>query len=246
MRRNNRNKLAKDQERVQTQIIRQGRLDKAVALLNSSRSQVGTVTVAERDIGGGIARSLGAFSTMGMEVVRTKLTYALTTVYQAPSADNTGAIYFTAGQGANFSDYATTFDQYRIVVAAVKFSPTSPNSTSNLSYIVPRLWTAIDHDDAIVPAGRSVVQSYGSCLESPPNTGVVRVTRPQVATAVYGGVTFNAYGAASMRWIDVASPAAQHYGVKYCIEAAAATQGSGTVYGYTIDVELYTEFRSTR
>ncbi len=246
MKRINRARVIRDQERVQQQQIQRDRVDKAVALLNSSRSQVGTVVVAERDLVGPVPRLLLPFNSMGTELIRTKMTYALATVYQIPSIDSTAGIYFTAGQAAQFSDYATVFDQYRIVTAAVKFAPTSPNSTSNLSYIVPRIWTAIDYDDAIQPGSRAVVQAYGSCLESPPNTGVIRVLQPRIASAVYGGVTFNAYGNDTMKWIDVASPAAQHYGIKYCIEAAAAAQGSGTVYGYTIDIELYVEFKCTR
>lgn len=137
----------------------------------------------------------------------------------------------------NSSEFINLFDQYKITGVKVKCLPrTDQVSAANAS--ASYLYYAVDYDDAN-PPNVNDLQQYQ-------NVKTVRGDRPfsfffspRVATAVYGGSLFNAYGN-SKSWIDCSSPNAPHYGWKLWWNAASFATGYDMLWTY------YVKFRNVR
>jgi hypothetical protein len=144
----------------------------------------------------------------------------LSTVNQA------GAFNFALTQIQNAASYETVFDMYRIDYVKLEFKPTSNaiGSPAAVSTSYPALYTVIDYDDSTNLTGISAAQQYDNCMIIEAHESASRAFHPRLALPAYGGVTFNAYTNAVNVWVDVASPATLHYGVKWYLQAATAAQ----------------------
>jgi hypothetical protein len=209
-------------------------------------NQYGTIAIIPTDWTGALIAGLSGYSTNAMQVFRTRQVYSVGPLVQIANAINNGTITFVATSAQNFANLATVFDQYRIRVASVSFTPqiTVSSLVAGLGSTItnPRIYTCIDLDDTGAVT-QATIQQYDSCVITPPCNGVCRALRPHIAVAAYSG-TFTSYMNVVDQWIDVASSGVIHYGVKYVVEPAMT--GQTVLQAYDVDVTLFMEFRSTR
>lgn len=149
------------------------------------------------------------------------------------------ATSFSVSSLDQITSLQAVFDQYRIpLIEALLIPRLAANvtgATSNTGLCV----TVVDYDDAsnlsTVQAGLDYVNALvGSGLD-----GHYRCFQPHVAVAAYSG-TFTSFANEPSPWIDAASPAVAHYGLKVGCTA------TDTAYTYDLVVRLHTEWRNIR
>jgi hypothetical protein len=129
-------------------------------------------------------------------------------------ADATGALSFTLSQLPNVSELTTLFDQYRVERLEYTFYPSytmgTPANTSTC------IITAIDYDDATVPASVGALYQYENAQTRSGYIPFTESFKPHVAMAAYSGA-FTSYANRKSQWIDSASTGVIHYGLKFVI-----------------------------
>lgn len=123
------------------------------------------------------------------------------------------ATAFTIGSLAQFSDWATVFDQYMIDEIEVWLIPHIVSGDDAL------LYTVVDYDNATAFTSADQPNSYSNVAVSRIQEGHYRRFVPHVAVASYSG-TFVSFTNVPATWIDWASPNVQHYGFKVATGAA--------------------------
>jgi hypothetical protein len=166
-------------------------------------------------------------------------------IVQQSSSVVLGGLYNTLQQVAQYSTFTNLFDQYRIAKVRVVFRPMFVGGTSitaSSTFYMPQLWVVADYDDVSTPSNLATLQSYANCQTSMSETQIIEYA-PHTAVAAYAGA-FTSYGNETGRWFDAASPAVQHYGLKYGIDSG----GSGQVnfQSWTVNTQLHLEFRNVR
>lgn len=112
---------------------------------------------------------------------------------------------------ANYGEYTGLFDQYWIkeIEAWIEPSTIGGSNTNN-----PIWYSAIDLDDGNTPTAAAQVQSKQTAVASSVESGHYHRFKPHVAVAEYGSGAFTSYGNVPSGWVDSASPAVAHYGIK--------------------------------
>jgi hypothetical protein len=142
--------------------------------------------------------------------------------------------------GADFTSLAAVFDQYRIPIVEMTFTPHS-NSSSGTAPSSGQLLTVIDYDDSLGLGSIAAAVAYADCVSSPTYKMQRRCFRPRVAVAAYS-TAFTSYANLEAQWIDCSSPLVAHYGIK----AIADTGTAGSLVAWDVIIRCYFEFRSTR
>ena len=215
--------------------------DSAIEVASQSDGDAAALT--KMDFSDKVINALVPYGPGNANFMRTRLTYSGTTT-QTTVQDTLGAYAFDMSSVPGFSDLATVFDQYKIEAVSISFSPQTVFTDSTSTYNAPRLYTVIDYDDASAPTSLSVLRQYGTAVVTAPNKGVTRTLCPRQALLAYQGIATSGYVNSEASWVDVAYSQVQHYGVKYGIEQAAASQT--TLQLYRVDIVLYTAFRAAR
>jgi hypothetical protein len=148
-------------------------------------------------------------------------------------------VSFQFNQIAQYLELAAVFDQYRIVSAEVWITPQSSADISSAPS-TGQLASVLDFDDATNLTSFAAAQAYSTCVTSPQTCGHYRHIKPRVAMAVYAPSAFTSFGNIAAPWIDAASPAVEHYGIKL----AATTTSKPQVFDLSIRYHL--ELRSVR
>lgn len=224
--------------------------DKAAARKKASMEAVDPVCgpwigtqLVESDFDSRLIKSLAPFKrSQGAELVHTKLKYTPSTFSQAATVDGLYTLSFAASSFNGFSDLTSAFDQYKLMAVDVALEPMFTSTFGATGDIAPRLYTAIDYDDA-ASVSIANLQAYGSCIVCPPLCGVIRTFVPHQAVALYSGA-FTSFGNILPQWVDAASPGVLHYGLKMGLEAGQT--GQTALQRYSIEVTGYFAFRSTR
>jgi len=166
-------------------------------------------------------------------------TYALSSY---PASSSSGATFtavnFTVNSFGNLSALQALFDQYRIVMIEYWTIPRvtqSGTSGSNLGDLV----TVIDYDDSTVLTSFQSALDYQNSIMSNGADGHYRRFKPHAAVAAYSGA-FTSYANVESPWIDAASPAVQHYGIKTAWTITDAT------YYQDAFARVHTEWRNVR
>lgn len=165
------------------------------------------------------------------------------TVLAGTITTNTSAAFF---RGYSFQlsdcpspgDFTALFDQYRITRIDVSFLPSALDSTpaAQSSSLV---LTVVDYDDATAPTALGDLFEFNNCMVWSGTERLQLSLVPRVARALYTG-SFSGYESAEAPWIDIASPAVQHYGLKVAFGATYSVLSYLPVFRYHL------EFRSTR
>jgi len=153
---------------------------------------------------------------------------------------STGAIVYAAlginlSQFNNVTEYTALFDEYKFDQIEVWVDSGEVMSSSVGS---TEFYTAIDLDDANTPTNVTQVSGKQGAVVSMTGTAHYHKWRPHVAVATYSG-TFTSFGNAPSFWIDCASPAVAHFGLK------ASTNGfDGQIRVYNALIRAKISFRS--
>jgi hypothetical protein len=135
------------------------------------------------------------------------------------SASDQGYAYpFALNQIPSVTEFTTLFDKYRITMIDLTFSYNYLGSTTAASQQTVELYPALslfmDDDDAIIPTSKSDVQERMSVQRvsfSPLRQTISVKIRPRW-TQSRAGTSTNLAPVGT--WIDMSTPAVQHYGVK--------------------------------
>jgi len=168
--------------------------------------------------------------------------------YQQAFNQSTSPISFALGFQLNdipqYTTFTSLFDQYKILKVKVTFRPIlnvmdMHSATAALGY--PQTFvTLVDYDDATAPTSLDYCREYQSSVQRDFYKSFSITLKPKITLAAYSG-TFTSY-ASTTGYIDVASPAVQHYGVKGCTGSGL----SGYLQGWTISAEYWIDFRNIR
>lgn len=149
-----------------------------------------------------------------------------TGITQTVTNDNLGAMTFKLDDVANYSEYLAMFDRYKICAIKIRFIPqynVAQMATPNQNNVVPKLFTLIDVNDSSPPSNLNEMRQYSNVKVTRGYYQKKIYFRPMIAAGVYQGGT---YGAAmnTRGWISTSDYQVVHYGIKYGIDAAGATQ----------------------
>jgi hypothetical protein len=155
------------------------------------------------------------------------LTSSTTTGVQSGAAQA-----FTFGLFSGSASLASTFDQYRIDQLETWITATTPNSLASF----PILTTAVDLDDANVPASSNAVEDHIGAVTSDGPGGHYHKWKPHVAVAAYSGA-FTSYANLPSQFIDSASPNVSHFGLKaVCYSTGAVAINYDLIFRAVITV----------
>jgi len=137
----------------------------------------------------------------------------------AKSASDQGfAFPFSLNQLPSFGEFTTLFDKYRITSIDVTFSywfiASQPGTGSGTTEIWPVLNLFMDDDDAAIPTTKAEVLERMSLqrVAFAPTRQTISVTITPRFIQSRAGTSTNL--APVNTWIDMSTPAVQHYGVK--------------------------------
>lgn len=151
---------------------------------------------------------------------------------------------FQLDQLPGYTEFTTLFDQYRIPL--IEFQLISLQSTGSQvggGFTPCKLLSVVDYDDANAPATENDLLQYENVKVVGCITSHTIKFKPRIATALYGGAVFTAFGNGAAQWIDVASPSVPHYGIKLGITSAG---GAGNISNWSIYVKMTIELKSAR
>jgi len=161
---------------------------------------------------------------------------------------NNGSIANQIGDLDNFSALSATFDQYRIDFVEW-FIQTVSNAVDNTQDVspnqaVPQLYIVVDRDDDTALSGTSAARQYDNCMVVPASNSCHIRYRPSVTPAYYQAGSFVGYGTEESRWIDIASSAVPHYGIKFCVPGLGTSATSR--FTWNVECYLHTSWRNSR
>lgn len=145
---------------------------------------------------------------------------------QGAATDSLLGFSFQLSDLPGYTAFTSLYDQYRFIAVKCEYVPVNIPTTTNIAGVLtatptPVLHTCIDLDDANTPTAAVVLshQTYKCHGAYSPtcNAKYVRWFEPAVAMDAYQGA-FGGFASKSKQWIDSASPAVQHYGLKHWIE----------------------------
>jgi hypothetical protein len=155
--------------------------------------------------------------------------YATTTVTTAVAG-----LAFTLAGFAQYTEYTSLFDQYKIDEIELWFEP--QNSQSTVYANTGQYVTAIDLDDASTPGSYNSVLARSTSLVTEGQTAHYHKWQPHMAVAVYSGA-FTSFENVPADWLDVGSPNVQHYGFKF------AALPTSAVISYNVSIRARISFR---
>jgi len=127
---------------------------------------------------------------------------------------------FSTSDIIQFANFAQVFDQYkinRIECWLVPYGPATVIGYNNST----KIYSVVDYDDSNTPASNTALQEYQNCVTTRTCDGHYISFKPHIAVAAYGGA-FTQFKNEPSGWIDCASGAVQHYGVKLGIDNTTA------------------------
>lgn len=140
---------------------------------------------------------------------------------------------FTAGDIGQFGNFATVFDQYRIMSIEVWLTPIYQDIAGGNS--ASEMYTVIDYDDANTPSSASPLLQYTNVTSTTSYEGVYRKWRPHIPAATN---SLSQLQNKVSTWIDVASTAVPHYGLKIAVKSSTVT----TTYNMTY--RIWVQFKN--
>lgn len=165
-----------------------------------------------------------------------------------PTSPLFGSIAFEVGDLDDFSSLSAAFDQYRIDYVDVYIRPrsnlavspiaTSPNQSN------PSLYAVVDRDDTNTPTSIAQLRQYNECTECADYEGIHFGFIPSVTPAYYQSGSFVGYGVEEGKWIDVASSAVPHYGIKFAVSPLQAA--STAEIFWAVEAYVHTSWKSAR
>jgi len=128
----------------------------------------------------------------GRKIFSYKRNVLRTAIQQTQPLDLTGSMVFKLSDLSNVSEFTTLYDSYKIGKIVVRFIPQQnvQPMVSPLVTAVPKLFTVIDHDDAVTPVNINELREYETLKVARGLKEHKRIFRPAVAMALYGKEKF--------------------------------------------------------
>jgi hypothetical protein len=149
-----------------------------------------------------------------------------------------GAVNFSVSQLDQITTLQNLFDQYR--VKRLEAWITVAGQSGSASGTTAKWASVIDYDDSTVLSTYAAALDYQNCVETMYADAHYRTYVPHVAVATYSGA-FTSFANEVAPWIDAASSAVQHYGLKFAFQQNASSNNS--VY---LTWRAHVEFRNVR
>lgn len=187
-------------------------------------------------------------NTISCPIPRTSPTYTTRFIQEAQVlgsnlAPGAPTYYFSLSVLADASTYEAAFDQWKY--EAIRFTIRPWQNAIGLTDLTANsmveLYCVIDYDDATALTSAGQAQSKENCCVLQPGDSLQRTFSPHLASSVYQTGGFGGYSNNPPEWIDTASPAVQHYGVKLWIPTAHAAQV--LLQSWNVTIEHYISFR---
>jgi hypothetical protein len=134
------------------------------------------------------------------------------------AADQGFAWPFALNQVPSSTEFTNLFDKYRITKIDLTFSYWREGTTTSSDIVWPIMFLYMDDDDAAIPTTRNEAMERMSVqrVSFSPTRQTISVTiRPRWVQS-RGGTSTNLAPVGT--WIDMSTPAVQHYGVKAWIQ----------------------------
>jgi hypothetical protein len=147
-------------------------------------------------------------------------------------------VQFTLSALPQASALEVLFDQYQIALVEFWVFPNVQEGTTG-AMTGPTLYSVLDYDDANSPTNEAYMLEYQNVMATSPLEGHYRSFVPHVAYATFSGA-FTSYGNEVAPWIDCASAAVNHYGVK------VGCTTTFTSIGFMARARLTVRFRNVR
>jgi|SwirhirootsSR1_FD_contig_31_1249174_length_1236_multi_4_in_0_out_0_1 hypothetical protein len=166
-------------------------------------------------------------------------------LFQFASVDKFSAYDFKLTDLDDYTNWISVFDQYRIEEVQLTIRPLSTSVGLQIPTVIkpPLIYTVIDYDDSSVPTTIAELKQYELSSCSLYETVSVHI-KPHIAMAAYSGSVFTSFANMQNIWLDAASPAIPHYGVKMGIEGGDAGQTNLQVVDITMRYKVI--FRNVR
>jgi len=169
-------------------------------------------------------------------------------IVQASASAIFGSIAFEVGDLDGWSNMSSLFDQYRVDRVDVLLKPTSNSLSLNLAtspnQASPDLYVVVDRDDSTALTSNAQLRQYENCRVMSSYQGIRVNFIPSITPAYYQSGSFVGYGIEESRWLDVASSAIPHYGIKFGVEALQTSSTSR--FAWNVVCYLHISFRSSR
>lgn len=180
-----------------------------------------------------IRRPAGQTFTAALSMIETQLV--------SLAAFNFTTLGFNMGMVTGGGDYLAVFDAYRIREIEVTIRPSY--TAGFASFAAPTVYTVIDLDDSNPLTTAAAFREYGNVTLSQYET-VVRKWVPRINLPAYisGGANTGSIPVPAP-WIDAASVAVEHHGIKIGIDGNSGTPNAQQV---TINARFLIDFRTTR
>lgn len=135
------------------------------------------------------------------------------------AASDQGYAYpFALNQVPSSSEFTTLFDKYRITTVDLTFTYILEGSVSGSTAVWPAMYLFMDDDDAAIPTTKNEVLERMSVQRvsfSPTRQTISVKINPRFVQS-RSGVSTNLAPVGT--WIDMSTPAVQHYGVKAWVD----------------------------
>jgi len=168
-------------------------------------------------------------------IIQSLISGTLTSSVTNPTYSSFALVLASFDQYTNFT---STFDQYRIPLVEVTYVPTVNIITASTSYS-GRFLSVVDYDDSNNLTSVQQAADYSNVKISEGFKVHKHTFVPHVALAAYSG-SFTSYVNEPAPWIDATSTGVYHYGTK------TAWEITGAVYTYQIQVKAWLQFRNVR
>lgn len=170
------------------------------------------------------------------KVYRMVKTFTLTPIVSSTSVPVLTAYNFKFNSVEDYASLTAVFDLYRFAMIEVSFIPDANIASQGAT--TPLFHSCVDLDDSGTTSAVTIDNYPGAVV-----TLAYKTQRhtfvPHCALAAYGGA-FTSYANVAAPWIDVASPAVEHYGVKTAFGIASVA------YAYEVRVRVLLELKAVR
>lgn len=148
----------------------------------------------------------------------------LFTVTSGTSTIVYGGLAFKLNQYPNYAAWTVNFDKYRIRGIELHFVSTGIQENVSTSQIAGTFHTCLDFDNDATPTSIAEVNQASRSTECVQTSSFRRHFIPRVGREIYNGVASTNYEEAEpWVWLDCASAATPHYGLKYAMGTASTT-----------------------
>lgn len=158
------------------------------------------------------------------------------------------ALAFALADLPQASSWTAVFDQYRFEEIEVHFHPYYNAQTPQTAFInvAGASQFVLDYDDSSSLATENAAMEYDNVQTAMVYDSISVRMKPAVAPAYYASGAFSGYGVepSDKNWLDSASAAILHYGVKGWIGSFSPT--STAIAGWTVYGQYTVSFRNNR